>query len=74
MRFFIIAALLFIPSVALAQEASKPPKPVVCFAYSVLSKAEAVCRDGKPFVMTVFQEVELPGKESGRVKVLVGWR
>ncbi len=71
-----LLALLLVPSAALAQEPTKPAKPVVCTTYAVISKAEAVCRDGKkPYIMTAFREVEVPGKEPGALlRVLVGWR
>jgi hypothetical protein len=58
-----------------ADAAEKAPKPVVCSSYRVVEPSLALCSDGKkPFVMTRFAEVAAPGKESGTVKVLVGWR
>jgi hypothetical protein len=56
-------------------EEKRPSKPVVCSAYRIVEPSLALCSDSKkPFVMTRFAEVAAPGKESGTVKVLVGWR
>ena len=58
-----------------ADGAERQAKPVVCSAYRVVSADSAICSDGKkPFLMTRFVEASVPGKESGQVKVLVGWR
>lgn len=64
------------PSLASAEEST--PKPSVCLSYQ-LTKSEsgvvAICFDGKkPSLYSRFEVVEVPGKEAGRVKVLVGWR
>lgn len=64
-----------------AAEPAKPSKPVVCMSYAVAKTdkadddAVAICYDGKkPQLFYRFQVVEVPGKEQGRVRVLVGWR
>ncbi len=58
-----------------ADGAERQAKPVVCASYRVVAADTAVCSDGKkPFLMTRFVEVAAPGKETGSVKVLVGWR
>ncbi len=78
----LIAAAAFL-SVAIAAryadaEPKKPAKPVVCAAYSV-AKADsgpvAICYDNKkPFILSSFAEVSVPGADGGSVTVLVGWR
>jgi hypothetical protein len=62
-------------------EEKKSPKPTVCVSYAIAKTdrahddAVAICYDGKkPALFYRFEEKEIPGKEGGRVKVLVGWR
>lgn len=68
---------LLTAGVAGAEEA-KPSKPAVCLSYAIAktdAEPVAICYDGKkPALYRRFAEVEVPGKESGRVRVLVGWR
>jgi hypothetical protein len=83
MKLILIAAA-FLGFAVLAREADaqeKVSKPVVCITYAIAKTdranddAVAICYDGKkPALFYRFQELEIPGKESGRVKVLVGWR
>ena len=74
-----IAAILTLTSLSHAEE-KKPPKPTVCLSYSIAKTdksddAVAICYDGeKPSFYYRFQVVEVPGKESGRIKVMVGWK
>ncbi len=76
----VAAAFLAVAVAARAADAGekKPARPVVCSAYSV-AKADsgpvAICYDNKrPFILSSFVEVVVPGAEGGSVKVLVGWR
>lgn len=83
MKLLIIAAA-FLGLGVLAREADgaeKQTKPVVCLHYAVAKTdkanddAVAICYDGKkPQLFYRFEEKELPGQESGRIKVLLGWR
>jgi hypothetical protein len=83
MKLFIIAAA-FLGVAVLAREsdgAEKQAKPVICLSYAIAKTdkanddAVAICYDGKkPALFYRFEEKEIPGKEAGRVKVLVGWR
>lgn len=83
MKLIIIAAAVLGLAV-LAREAGgaeRAPKPVVCMSYAIAKTdkanddAVAICYDGKkPALFYRFEEKEIPGKETGRVKVLVGWR
>ena len=83
MKLFIVAAAILGVAV-LAREsdgAEKAKKPVVCMSYAVAKTdkanddAVAICYDGKkPQLFYRFEEKEIPGQETGRVKVLVGWR
>ncbi len=64
-----------------ADAAEKAAKPVVCLSYAIAKTdkanddAVAICYDGKkPALFYRFEEKEIPGKETGRVKILVGWR
>jgi len=64
-----------------AESAEKQARPVVCMSYSIAKTdkanddAVAICYDGKkPALFYRFEEKEIPGRENGRVKVLVGWR
>lgn len=78
----VVAAFVGFAVVARAADAQeKPSKPVVCLNYAVAKTdkadddAVAICYDGKkPQLFYRFQVVEVPGKEQGRVRVLVGWR
>lgn len=61
-----------------ADAETKKAKPVMCASYS-MTKADsgpvAICYDSKrPFVMSSFAEVSVPGADGAPVKVLVGWR
>lgn len=76
MKFIIIAVLVCVTSQASA--ADKAPKPAVCLSYQ-LGEAKgqpfAICYDSeKPALFSRFAEVSVPGKDSGTVKVLLGWR
>jgi hypothetical protein len=78
----VVAAFLSVAIVArYADAAEKVKKPVVCMSYAVAKTdkanddAVAICYDGKkPQLFYRFEEKEIPGQASGRVKVLVGWR
>jgi len=81
--FLIAAATLLVgfASCARAEGAERAKKPMVCMSYSIAKTdkatddAVAICYDGKkPALFYRFEEKEIPGQESGRVKVLVGWR
>lgn len=78
MKTLIIATLL---TASVASAETKVDKPTVCLAYSIAKTGHAdddsvaICYDGKkPALFYRYQVVEMPGKESGRVNVLLGWR
>ncbi len=81
MKLLIIAAA-FLGFAIVAREAdAAESKPTVCLSYAIAKTdkadddAVAICYDGKkPALFYRFEVVEVPGKEAGRVKVLVGWR
>jgi hypothetical protein len=75
---FAVVSVIVFASWARASEASKP---TVCVSFAIAKTdkanddAVAICYDGKkPALFYRFEVVEVPGKEAGRVKVLVGWR
>lgn len=85
----ILAAGLVVAMGVRAAEGAEPKiqKPIVCMSYSIAKTdkanddAVAICYDGvteggkvKPKLFYRFEEKEIPGQVSGRVKVLVGWR
>ncbi len=79
----ILAVSVVVAVVARAADAEEkaPAKPTVCLSYAIAKTdkanddAVAICYDGKkPALFYRFEVVEVPGKDSGRVKVLVGWR
>lgn len=81
--YLIAAALGFVAFgvVASAEGAEKAKRPVVCMSYAIAKTdkanddAVAICYDSKkPALFYRFEEKEIPGFETGRVKVLVGWR
>ena len=83
MKLILVVAAFLATAVAAryADAADKPAKPVLCMSYAIAKTdkanddAVAICYDGKkPSLFRRFEEKEIPGKESGRVKVLVGWR
>ena len=66
---------------SLAEAAERKAKPVVCMSYAIAKTDKAnddvvaICYDGKkPALFYRFEEKEIPGQETGRIKVLVGWR
>ena len=81
---FLIAAVGLLGALAVvarAEGAEKAKKPTVCMSYAIAKTdkanddAVAICYDGnKPALFYRFEEKEIPGQESGRVKILVGWR
>ncbi len=81
MKLLLIAAA-FLGIAVLAREAdAADSKPQVCLIYAIAKTdkadddAVAICYDGKkPALFYRFEVVELPGKEAGRVKVLLGWK
>jgi hypothetical protein len=83
-QLFLIAALVLFgvfAACAKAEGAEKAKRPTVCMSYAIAKTdkanddAVAICYDGKkPALFYRFEEKEIPGQESGRVKVLVGWR
>lgn len=80
MKSLFFAVFLLIPAAARAEE-KRPSKPVVCLSYAIAKTdkanddAVAICYDSKkPTLFYRFEEKEIPGKESGRVRVLVGWK
>lgn len=72
----LIAAVLGVAVLAReADGAEKVKRPTVCMSYRIVEPGLAVCSDGKkPALFRRFEEKEIPGQESGRVKVLLGWR
>lgn len=81
------AGLVVAMGVRAAEGAEKVQKPTVCMSYSIAKTdkanddAVAICYDGvteggkaKPKLFYRFEEKEIPGQVSGRVRVLVGWR
>lgn len=67
-----------------AADDTKAKKPTVCLKYTIaVSKsaddAVGICYDNqkpgkRPTLFYRFEEKEIPGETTGRIKVLVGWR
>ncbi len=62
-------------------ETKKVKKPTVCMNYAIAKTDRAnddavgICYDTKkPSLFRRFEEKEIPGAESGRIKVLLGWK
>ncbi len=80
--FLILVTCLAVGILArVADAAESAPKPQTCLNFAIAKTdathddAVAICYDGKkPALFYRFEVVEVPGKDSGRVKVLVGWR
>lgn len=81
------AGLVVATGVRAAEGAERVQKPTVCMSYSIAKTdkadddAVAICYDGvgegkktKPTFYYRFEEKEIPGQTTGRVRVLVGWR